>query len=283
LHGLAGHAEEWADTASWLQATHRVVALDQRGHGESMRFPQSVEPAALVADVVAWLDALELERVALVGQSFGGHVAFLMAASHPERVARLVVAEASPSLDPEAEQVVRRWLESWPVPFEDRQAAIQFFGGDSLWARSWSNGLESRADGLWPKFDIDTLTRMLQESASGDWDAWQSIRHPTLIVRGEHGMSEEDATCMVAKLDGGESWRWCAVRGMTFTSNSRKGGGTPLNRSSAPPRGLAALRNLTSDEPARPHNAMYKSSCTGSGGSGTRGAVLSVKLRPCGR
>lgn len=203
LHGLAGHGGEWADTASWLQTTHRVVALDQRGHGYSMRCPPSVEPAALVADVVAWLDELELERVALVGQSFGGHIAFLMAASHPDRVARLVVAEASPSPDPEAEQALRNWLESWPVPFEDHQAAIQFFGGDSLWAQAWSSGLERRADGLWPKFDIDTLIRMLRESIRGDWDAWQTILCPTLIVRGQRGMGEEDAARMVSRFDGG--------------------------------------------------------------------------------
>jgi pimeloyl-ACP methyl ester carboxylesterase len=204
LHGLAGNAEEWANTASWVKDNHRVVGLDHRGHGKSMRCPPSVEPAALVEDVVAWLDELELERVALVGQSFGGHIAFLIAASHPDKVARLVVAEASPSPDHEAEQAVRSWLESWPVPFQDHQAAIQFFGGNSLWARSWSSGLERRGDGLWPTFDVHTLVRMLREIASRDhWDAWQSIRCPTLIVRGERGMGEDDAACMAAKLERG--------------------------------------------------------------------------------
>jgi pimeloyl-ACP methyl ester carboxylesterase len=33
LHGLAGYAGEWTDTASWLREGHRVLALDQRGHG----------------------------------------------------------------------------------------------------------------------------------------------------------------------------------------------------------------------------------------------------------
>jgi pimeloyl-ACP methyl ester carboxylesterase len=203
LHGLAGHADEWADTAAWLQASHRVVALDQRGHGHSMRCPSSVELVALVEDVVAWFDELALERVALVGQSFGGLVAFLVAASHPDRVAVLVVVEASPAPDSGAEQAVRSWLESWPLPFPDKQAAIQFFGGDSLWARAWTSGLERRDEGLWPRFDIDTLTRMLRESAKGDWDAWQSIRCPTLIVRGERGMGKAEAACMAAKLKAG--------------------------------------------------------------------------------
>jgi pimeloyl-ACP methyl ester carboxylesterase len=201
LHGLAGYAGEWAGTASWLRERHRVVAVDQRGHGQSTRFPPTVAPEAFVDDVVAWLAALALERASLVGQSFGGLIAFLTAASHPERVARLVIAEASPSLDPAAEPEVREWLESWPVPFPDADAAIRFFGGDSQRARAWVGGLEVREDSLWPRFDAETLLQALRETASGWWEAWSSIRCPTLIVRGEHGMAAEDARAMVAWLD----------------------------------------------------------------------------------
>lgn len=47
LHGLAGHAEEWSETASWLTGDHRVFALDLRGHGRSERRPQhSRQPPA---------------------------------------------------------------------------------------------------------------------------------------------------------------------------------------------------------------------------------------------
>jgi pimeloyl-ACP methyl ester carboxylesterase len=59
LHGLAGHADEWADTASWLTERHRVVALEARGHGHSERAPRDVSPEAHVADT-----ALVIERVA---------------------------------------------------------------------------------------------------------------------------------------------------------------------------------------------------------------------------
>jgi pimeloyl-ACP methyl ester carboxylesterase len=135
------------------------------------------------------------------GASFGGLIAFLAAAVHAERVRRLVVAEASPSPDPAAEAELREWLESWPVPFLDREAAIRFFGGDSLRARAWAGGLETREDGLWPQFDADTLLRAVRASASDHWDAWSSIRCPTLIVRGEHGMAAEDARAMAARLE----------------------------------------------------------------------------------
>jgi pimeloyl-ACP methyl ester carboxylesterase len=46
LHGLAGTALEWEGTATWLMKMHRVVALNQRGHGQSERRPGDVTPAA---------------------------------------------------------------------------------------------------------------------------------------------------------------------------------------------------------------------------------------------
>lgn len=201
LHGLAGYAGEWAETAAWLRERHRVVALELRGHGGSSRAPSGVVPGAFVGDVVAWLDALGLERSSLVGQSFGGLIAFLTAAAHPERVVRLVVAEASPSPDPAAESVMREWLESWPVPFPDDKAAIRFFGSDSLRGRAWAGGLERREDGLWPRFAADTLFRALRASAVDHWNAWSSIGCPTLIIRGEHGMPDEEAQRMASRLE----------------------------------------------------------------------------------
>jgi pimeloyl-ACP methyl ester carboxylesterase len=200
LHGIAGYAGEWADTASWLRERHRVVGLDLRGHGDSTRTPSTVAPDAFVGDVSAWLDALGFEHATVLGQSFGGLIAFLTAARKPERVARLVVAEASPAPDPGAVAVVRDWLESWPLPFADLDAAVRFFEGGSLRAQAWALGLEERDDGLWPRFDQATVLEALRESSTGHWDDWDSIRCPTLIVRGEHGMSTTDAEAMASRL-----------------------------------------------------------------------------------
>jgi pimeloyl-ACP methyl ester carboxylesterase len=193
LHGLAGYGREWDETASWLLASHRVVALDQRGHGRSERKPVDMSRAAFVADVLAWLDHLLVDRASIVGQSLGGHTAFLVAARHGDRVARLVVAEASPVADPEAPTIVRKWLGAWPVPFSSRDAATQFFG-TGLWAEAWSAGLEETSDGLRPAFHIDQMVMALAESSTKSyWDDWDRIAAPTLIVRGEAGLPLETA------------------------------------------------------------------------------------------
>ncbi len=197
LHGLAGNAREWDETASWLVESHRVFALDARGHGKSEPHPRDVSRAAHVADVVFWLDQLGLAPVQLVGQSLGGHTAFLVAARHLDLVGSLVVAESTPAAGPHFPQAVRTWLESWPVPFESREAAIAFFGGDALWARGWASGLETTADGLRPRFDVDVMVASLREIATTSyWEDWNRVRAPSLIVRAENGVPRDDALRM---------------------------------------------------------------------------------------
>jgi pimeloyl-ACP methyl ester carboxylesterase len=201
LHGLAGHAREWDETASWLASTHRVVALEQRGHGRSERQPVDMSRDAFVEDAVAWMDRLAIDQASLVGQSLGGHTAFIVAARHPSRVSRLVVAEASPNPDPTSVEAVRGWLGAWPVPFAGRAEALAFFGGESLWAQAWVSGLETRTDGLHAMFDIERLLAALSDAeARSYWSEWSRISCPTLIVRAEGGLSVDDARLMAESV-----------------------------------------------------------------------------------
>nr|WP_267956060.1 alpha/beta fold hydrolase [Streptomyces sp. MBT33] len=96
LHGLASHAGEWDTIARRLSSRHRVVAVDQRGHGASERHPHDRSRAAYVADVVAVLEQLDLRQAVLIGQSLGGYTAVLTAAAHPDLVRGLVLVEAGP-------------------------------------------------------------------------------------------------------------------------------------------------------------------------------------------
>jgi pimeloyl-ACP methyl ester carboxylesterase len=205
LHGLAGTAREWTSTASWLTHTHRVVAPDQRGHGRSERRPDQLSREAFIGDVLALIEQLELGPVSLVGQSLGAHTAFLVAARHASVVRALVVAEASPAATPpETVTAVRDWLESWPVPFSSLSDAEAFFGGDTLAARAWSNGLEKREGGLWPPFDVDVMVAALSASVGTNfWEDWARIEAPTLIVRAGQGeLRESEAREMLARLPG---------------------------------------------------------------------------------
>lgn len=189
LHGLAGHALEWAATTTALRGRRRVISLDLRGHGSSTRRPEDVSRAAYVADVVAVLDDLDVVAVPLVGHSFGGHVALLVAAARPDRVSELVLVESGLGGGRPAETAAMAdWLRGWPAPFPDRDHFLAFFGGSRIVSETWADGLEERPDGLWPRWDADTLAGALAEATSRELlEEWAAVSAPTLLVRGEHG------------------------------------------------------------------------------------------------
>ncbi|KJS56196.1 alpha/beta fold hydrolase [Streptomyces rubellomurinus] len=189
LHGLAGHAGEWDALARDLSRRHRVVAVDQRGHGASERRPGDVSRAAYVADVVAVVEQLDLHRPVLLGQSLGGHTAMLTAAAHPGLARALVLVEAgagraAPGLPAE----IGAALDAWPTPFPSRPAAVEFFGGGEV-GEAWAAGLEERDGGWRPRFDRDVMVDALAENTRRSyWDEWTGIACPTLLVLGRSGI-----------------------------------------------------------------------------------------------
>ena len=198
LHGLAGHAGEWTQTAVWLTASHRVFALDARGQGFSARRPGDVCPEALVADTAFVLDQFAEGPAVLVGQSIGGVTAMLLAASHPASVQALVMADAAPSdggVGRLAAKALAEALGRWPVPFADYDAAASYFGsrfGEGA-ALPWADGMYEREDGLWPRFDADVMAQTLGQMLELDtWPSWQAVRCPTLVVRAEHGVVDTE-------------------------------------------------------------------------------------------
>src|SRR5687767_13491544 len=93
LHGGASRVATWnLFTPALLAAGHRVVVPDQRGHAGSPR-SHTYTLESHKDDVVALLDRLGLDRVALVGHSLGGYAASLVAQQQPERVTRLVLED----------------------------------------------------------------------------------------------------------------------------------------------------------------------------------------------
>ncbi len=195
LHGLAGHCGEWEALAVRFAATHRVIAFDARGSGASTRRPGDVTRAAHVSDVraVARRFGLAGEDTVLVGQSMGGLTALLTAAAHPELCRALVLIEAGPAgPSPGLPEQIGRWLDSWPVPFPDRAAAQAFFGGGPA-GRAWAAGLAPGPGGLHPRVDRDVMVATVQENAHRDyWDAWDRVRCPVLVLRGEKGTMKPD-------------------------------------------------------------------------------------------
>jgi 2-succinyl-6-hydroxy-2,4-cyclohexadiene-1-carboxylate synthase len=107
LHGFTGSSATWAPhVAAWPASS---LAVDQPGHGQTdaPANPARYRMDATVADLVALLDQLGVERAHVLGYSMGGRVALHLAAAHPERVAMLILESASPGLATQAERDAR--------------------------------------------------------------------------------------------------------------------------------------------------------------------------------
>src|ERR1700761_375395 len=88
LHGGLGHSGNWGyQVPALLGAGHRVVVVDSRGHGRSTRDARPYRYELMASDVLAVMDALQLERAALVGWSDGACVAMVLGSTAPQRVA----------------------------------------------------------------------------------------------------------------------------------------------------------------------------------------------------
>jgi pimeloyl-ACP methyl ester carboxylesterase len=91
VHGLASNLRLWDAVAERLHARgHTVIALDQRGHGRSDAPPSEYGNDFAVRDLMNLIEALELRRPILAGQSWGGNVVLEVAWRHPE-IARGIV------------------------------------------------------------------------------------------------------------------------------------------------------------------------------------------------
>ena len=91
VHGWPDSWFSFSRVLPLLPASRRAVAFDQRGFGDSERPPSGYTIPEMGADLIALLDALAIERAALVGHSFGSFVARHAALAQPDRVAALVL------------------------------------------------------------------------------------------------------------------------------------------------------------------------------------------------
>lgn len=122
LHAYTQHSRIWDTTVRGLIDRFRVLAPDQRGHGET-DWPAEYGCEIVADDLEAFRVALSIDRFRVIGFSIGGHVTMVYAAKYPERVERAVIMEAIPEPRAEARSWLRAYLEP-PDVFADEEEAI---------------------------------------------------------------------------------------------------------------------------------------------------------------
>ena len=191
LHGGSAHAHWFDQVTPAFADRYHLIALDQRGHGES----QWAEPPAyatenFAADLIDFFDSQGLARVALVGHSMGGHNSMSFAAWHPDRVSALVIVDSRPTIPADRLDRLRRRGERTLRPYPSQEAAAQLFrlipretnADPSLLAHLGASGVVQR-DGAWfYRFDPASNSGRRPVDA---WTLLDRITAPTLIARGE--------------------------------------------------------------------------------------------------
>ena len=202
LHGLGNEAHLWDDFVPAVAPHYRVVALDQRGHGDSDWDPEArYDAESMTDDLEAVLDALEIDRFVLLGFSMGGRVSMTFAGRHPERLAGLVIADIGPEVDARGVLRIGSEMEEHRAPvFANVQEyaamlSLNYPAGQPHALRRMAEfGLRKREDGLFelkmdPKLrgerPTDEASKAKEEAfIQQQWDALAKVPCATLIVRG---------------------------------------------------------------------------------------------------
>ena len=93
VHGITSSSRTWVAVARELRGRASLIAVDLRGRGASNALGGPYGLAAHAQDVLAVLDALELERAVLLGHSLGAYVVARVAAENPTRVSSVVLVD----------------------------------------------------------------------------------------------------------------------------------------------------------------------------------------------
>jgi pimeloyl-ACP methyl ester carboxylesterase len=184
VHGWPDSWFSFSRVMELLPPTLRAIAFDQRGFGESDHPDSGYTIPGFAADLMALLDALDIERAVIVGHSYGSFVARCAALAAPERVAALaLIGTGFSTLTPVTEGLqaaLRRLPDPIPEPF-----AREFQSGTAYHAvpaeffdRIIVESLKIPPR-LWPVM-IDCLTRYDDTRELG------AIRAPTQLLWGDH-------------------------------------------------------------------------------------------------
>ena len=135
LHGLRGHAHSWDDFSAAMCQDYHVLALDQRGRGDSdWATDGDYSTDAFVIDLTGFCEALKLESLILVGHSMGGRNSMAFAARHANVLRKLVVVDIGPVIDPRGGKRITNEIIAVPEEFDSFEAVVEYMSKQNRFA-----------------------------------------------------------------------------------------------------------------------------------------------------
>ena len=208
IHGVGLNADAWGPQFAELEKTHRVIAIDMLGHGESDVAIATPTLDSYVQQLVELLDARGISAANIIGHSMGGLVAIGFALAHPARTLRLAVlnsvykrsAEKRAAVEARAFEIAKvrsvgnvdQPLERWFGPLSQQPAVAQD-------VRSWL--LSANPTGYAAAYSIFAAS---DDAFVGKLN---QLSMPALFATGSMDMnsSPEMAKAMAAEAQGGKA------------------------------------------------------------------------------
>ena len=201
LHGFTEDSSTWGEVATALAANYDLIMPDTIGHGESSRLPAdgAIDP---LQDLTRFIEALGLQKTAIIGHSMGAALAAEFTAQNPEKVAVLVLEEVP-------------WFDPASTSENPQQAlgandstAIKNLSGSNLQEAlsysqehhpTWNEAAHNAWAGSKTRFDAEWFKASWKPQTN-----WQEIAAkitcPTLIISGQAAYGGILSAAVVAKL-----------------------------------------------------------------------------------
>jgi pimeloyl-ACP methyl ester carboxylesterase len=194
LHGFIAHAHSWDGFAESFHDNYHILALDQRGHGQSEWAKDGAYDAKdFGSDVAVFIEKLQIKQPVIIGHSMGGRNAIMYCGNHPENVNKLIAIDFRLKSDPMGAAAIKimatALLEQLKSVDEGVQALVTFFPHIP---RKLANdlvayGVKKLPDGkLVPAFDVAIKAQAMNEQLliTDLWPYFLNITCPILIMRG---------------------------------------------------------------------------------------------------
>jgi pimeloyl-ACP methyl ester carboxylesterase len=213
VHGLGRNGRDFDTLADALSTTHRVLSVDMPGRGESewLADPNDYVFPTYLTTLTALIARSGAESVDWIGTSMGGLLGITLAAQPKNPVARLVVNDVGPTIEPAALDRIRGYFGLDPTFASYAEIALYLrvvsapFGPltDAQWEHLTRTNVRQRAEGRWGlAYDPGIAVPFRTAAAPPDlWGLWDAIRCPTLVLRGAQSdlLSAATAAQMAAR------------------------------------------------------------------------------------
>lgn len=207
LNGIMMSTASWAPFEKVFSSGHRVIMLDLLDQGKSDKCEQQYDQSLQVEVVRALLDELGLDKVSIMGTSYGGEVALQFAAKYQQRIDRLVLANTVARTNAWLKEIGEAWNLSVVDPLDYYSTTIPVIYSPAFYDRK-AEWMESRKKLLTrtafaDKDFLDSMIRLTNSANNHDVrDALESITVPALIIGCEmdHITPPEEQRYLAQKL-----------------------------------------------------------------------------------